>query len=663
MSTSPFSVNRFEYEARHVYFVQTDAFAHLQARKPVYLIGPRGTGKTTLLQALNWDERRTNPSLRAQLTDHTESFIGVYIKIPEIDLGSIEKWMTTCSEIEAGQVVAFYLDLLWVHQSCEAISRLVLGGELAVSAEAEQTAVRAIVEEFPRTFSSLSGRPKTLLDLKAATAALARELVQSARSAIHPSEYWGGHDAIQQPGTFGRRVGSQLTGMLRGGGSEGADGWYFKVCLDEGECLSALQQRALNSMVRLSRWPVFFVAAFVRMPKDVIGTLIPGLTLQNADCELVDLTEFLNRARFKELAQGVATARVRHRLNSEDAVVQVDTIFGTYGINDLLERILGASVSPRAKALLEAAALLREEPFVASESGMPEDDSELSDDGAPSEAEEESTRSDAARDSGHVALPIYQAYLIDKLRIEIPRPNEATWLRRRQSSAQLRKRMVAAYLSICTDLNTDVRYASSTMLMELCDLCIRDFLDFLEGVHLATGVGVREFVERQVAIELQSEALVAVSEAKSAATRARGVRSPREAESVVRGLARVTQLLQSQSENGEHLRSSERGKFVLPTDRFDAPNDPTAQVIRDACEAGFLRMIKSASDFVTFRVHTSLAPAFKFSYRGAYYDAPVSWADIDLLRRSESEADVEIVAKRIATRLAGEQNLSLFGGV
>lgn len=63
MAFSPFTLNRFEYEQTHLYYLPQPVFSVLQGIKPVFLIGSRGTGKTTLLQALSWNEQVSNETL------------------------------------------------------------------------------------------------------------------------------------------------------------------------------------------------------------------------------------------------------------------------------------------------------------------------------------------------------------------------------------------------------------------------------------------------------------------------------------------------------------------------------------------------------------------------------------------------------------------------
>jgi hypothetical protein len=644
----PFSGNRFELEGEHTYFLQADSFGRLQTEtpKPVYLTGPRGTGKTTLLKAFDLNERRTNTSLREQLgTDPFASsagpFIGVYFRVPDIQLGLIETWAAGEPEQEAGKMLALYMDLQWLQELTRVMSVLLAEEVLVVSTSDERAAVAAIVAEYPLTFGGLGRPPQTVAELRASLKRTSSDLDAAAKRNSTRHHVVASYDAMQQPGGFGRFVATELAKLCKRPDDETRP-WHFRICIDEADTLSDLQLRALNSCVRLCRWPVFPVVAFGGVARDYASTVIPHLSVQNDDCDIIDLSEFLTARRFRELAEGVATARVT-RLMSERTPVDLDVILGTFGINGLLARLLTESVAPQAKELLASAKHLQSEPF-------------FQDPGVESADSAEDSAVDIDDDD---ELPIYQAYLVARQKIKLPSPDEPRWRRRRQESAELRKRMVAAYLSICDELKMQVRYASARVVLRLSDLCIRDFLKFLNALHRGSGLPAQEFVAREMHWRDQHDALVTASQEKSKSIKGQDLRAPRETEAVVNGLARVTHLLQAHSEDGTHLRTSERGIFVLPVDRWRLRGDRAAQTLREACDTGFLRFLSEDDEHVSFRVHASLAPAFQFSYRGAYYPSSLSWSEIEKLSGSRREKDLDTIARDISLRATRSDNLSL----
>jgi hypothetical protein len=643
----PFSGNRFELEGEHTYFLQPDSFGRIQAEtpKPVYLTGPRGTGKTTLLKAFDFNERRSNASLREQLGEDPFAspvgpFIGVYFRVPDIQLGLIEYWGTGQQEEDIGKVLAYYIDLQWLEELAQLIALLLAEGVLTASPIEERRAVGAIVNEYPTTFSG-SKAPQTVAELRTAIKRFRADLDAAAKRNANWGDVIAQYDSVQQPGTFGRFVANELATLCKRANVDDSRPWHFRVCIDEADFLSDLQLKALNSSVRLCRWPVFPVAAFGGVARDYASTLFPRLSVQDADRDIIDLSGFLTDRRFKELAEGVASARVS-RLMHEPTEVRLSDILGTFGINVLLKQILEESVSPQAKELLSLARELQSDPFFQE---MPVNDA--------------SDQMDDDEGDDH-ELPIYQAFLISQLHLELPKPSDPSWRRRRQESGELRKKMVSAYLSICHSLKTQVRYASSRVLLRLSDMCVRDFLKFLNSLHRASGLPVQDFIRCEMHWRDQHEALLSASVDKSQSIKGQDLRAPRETEAIVNGLAKLTHLLQVQSSDGQHLRTSERGIFFLPAGRWNHREDRSAMNLRDACDIGFLRLLSSDDKQVSFRVHTSLAPAFEFSYRGAYYPSPLSWADIEKLAETRKDADLDRLAHTISSRLSKADNLSLF---
>ena len=79
---NPFSQNRFEHENKHLYYLPEEIYNKIEQPKPVYLIGTRGTGKTTLLKSMSWDERASNIFLQQALNNETfkKRYLGIYIK-------------------------------------------------------------------------------------------------------------------------------------------------------------------------------------------------------------------------------------------------------------------------------------------------------------------------------------------------------------------------------------------------------------------------------------------------------------------------------------------------------------------------------------------------------------------------------------------------------
>ena len=267
-----------------------------------------------------------------------------------------------------------------------------------------------------------------------------------------------------------------------------------------------------------------------------------------------------------------------------------------------------------------------------------------------------------AVDHDRHAPPIYQAYLIQKLDLELPSPDKPDWERRRQDSAELRKRIVAAYLSICHELGADVRYASAEMLLQMSDKCVRDFLSQVEEVFRQKDVSLAVFLVRTVSRANQDIALKRASRNKKESLPKSGVRAPNETGRIVDALARITAIVQSHGRGNGHLRSSERGLFEV---QCEAPTEQqTLDYLLEAAEAGFLKFIVTEGSMRKFRVHTSLAAAYGFSYRGAYYTTRLTLSEISRIAKTDDPNMLTPLATEIGNRLAGQEgeDLPLFKG-
>jgi hypothetical protein len=161
--------------------------------------------------------------------------------------------------------------------------------------------------------------------------------------------------------------------------------------------------------------------------------------------------------------------------------------------------------------------------------------------------------------------------------------------------------------------------------------------------------------------ELQARAIRAASEEKRDSIPNSGVLAPVETGRVVKGLAIVTSLLQSTSPDDSHLRSTERGLFRLVSRSHEAQErQEVMRLITDAAEAGFLKMQEDAGQAGYFRVHASLAPAFGFSYRGAYYPVNLALAAFQNLQLSKNEDELSKTARALADAISGVEETPLF---
>lgn len=641
---SPFTLDRFENDRDHLYYLPEKVFQTLQGAKSTYLIGSRGTGKTTFLQALSCAQQLSNPQLKKQLKGGflDRGYVGLYLKLSEYQCAAFEGWLADASEQLRGMIFGLYLDLVWLEALTHTLADLVSCRVIPASPSEEYAIARTIFNSHPETASGVESSGQfTLKVLERTLYRMRRQLINLAlaRTRADPDQLTRWFPLGKEVGDFGRSVSAAMMSI----GSRKVKKrlqWVFKICLDESECLSPFQQRVLNTHVRLAKAPISFVVSYVRKI-DMRSTLIPNMSADTPDRAIISLDE-MNDSEFRSFAEGVATVRIQKSLENDTARFDTRALLGKLNINELLHGILRTSESKEARGLLALARELSNKSFFA------EDAQENAEDG-----------SENARQP-----PIYQAYIIDRLRLQIPSPDSPRWARRAQDSAELRKRMVAAYLCICKELGHDVKYAYSEMLLQMSDNCVRDFLAQMNQLFVHSALPLSKFLGTKIGIDAQNAALKRASEMKKRNVFTSGVSSPLETDAVIDSLGTLTAKLQTTIFRNRGLRLSECGLFVLDAGPSAENSAQMLRLLKEAAEAGYFKVIEATEDTFKFRMHCSLAPAYGFSYRGAYYQASLLLSELTSLTREKDRLERIKLIDRISDRIYEvNDTLHLFEGL
>jgi hypothetical protein len=631
---SPFTLSRFEHERVHLYFLPNDVFSRLEQPKPTYLIGSRGTGKTTLLTALSWKEQLNNPYLSEKLDNAgRRGYIGIYLRTPEFVLAYFDRMNSNMDELLRASLFAYYIDLVWLRELADAIATLVVRKIVKASIAEEALAVDSIIESFGDLLGvSPSAKVKTLKQLARLLESAKRSLERAMKQPLSATGL-GALLPSGQIGELGRSIATILSGFC-GKHTPSTKDIHFKVCLDEAECLNPSQQRVVNSMVRLSHHPVSFTISYVRPMEDMTNTLIPGMTIQSADREIIYLDE-LTDEKFRIFCEGVASVRIERQLERRNVRFRTRSVLGDLNINGLLLALINSSASRTARELLASARDLQ---------------AQLIKNPQP-------VRQEIASPP-----PIYQAFLLQKRSLEVTKDPTENWQRRAQDSAELRKRMVAAYLLICKEHQFNVKYASADMLLQMSDKCVRDYLSQMHETYIQSGAPLELFLKRKLSVDKQHAAMTEASLQKKSFLPVSGLSAPQEAELLVDALAQLTERLQTDNRQGRALGSPERGVFRLSVKGTQTQLTETLRLVREAAEAGFLKIIERSDDEWKFRVHCSLAAAYGFSYRGAYYPNLIALADlISFYSEPDDVKRSGLVANVVERSVGTAETLPLFG--
>lgn len=604
----PFQHIRYEYEQRHIYFLPKKIMAQIEAPKPAYLLGTRGTGKTTLLKALEWEERLNNRSLHRQLGNEPfkNRFVGCYLKLPLYMLVKLEERLPKLYPSASDVLLGLYLDLIILQPICTALAGLAAEGVLSFSPEAEAVCCKRLLSRFSFLSQPTASGKATLKSLVQRLHAAQRELEGAV---LYDREISTSIlEAVANVGELGRELGQDLGNLCNE--DNPLEPWYFKACLDEAESLGAFGRKVLNTIVRMSKAPLYIVAAFVGPPEALVETLNQSLTLAEDDRSLIHLSKQTNK-EFKQLAEGVATARIQESSGSSEHSVKLDSILGKLDLNGLSIGLLKESVNPEGRALLQ--------------------------------------RATEGQD-----LDVLSTFLEYALQKDAPPESEHRWEKRRRDSAFRRKAMVAAYLALCQKIGAVPRYSSSDMVIEMSDHCIRDFLRFLNDIYIESEATPEIFCSMAIGAKIQDVAIKRASHTKVDCLAESGVHEPLPTRRIIEGLAQITSALQRSGRDNSNFKSPERGLFKLSiTNLTETDRLWLGSLLSEAIEAGFLILKDKTPEYWSFRVHKSLAAFYKFSYRGAYYPVSLAGADLLTLAKASDSAELTRSINAITVKLLG----------
>jgi energy-coupling factor transporter ATP-binding protein EcfA2 len=633
----PFKDNRFELEPKgsQLYHLPKRIMEEIEQSKSVYLIGTRGTGKTTLLKALSWRERIDNKYLQDALNNDLfgKCYLGLYLKLNRHVPNHFKKWLN--DDEREDEIFSLFLDLLWLEELTSAVQSLCLNkinGKRIFDASpvSEIKFVKNIFEKIPKlsvwrqpsSDYTLSCLNNVFEDMRAGLqeASMARKNVSSI-SDQYP---------YMQIGELGRSVHSMFSEFCDEH-SLGSSKWYFKFCVDEAEWFSTKHERIINTMARLSEWPTFYVLSYVRSREslgDISSTVQDNITLSEADRAVIYLDKITDQdANFFE---EVASVRVKTALETKRVKFDLKKIAGSLNLNKLLRLVIEDSKNPKAKIWLKKAQSFKNSKFW---------------------SEEDDSKTGKVKRNIPDYLPIHEVYQIEKLGLDYLyeiTPTDSNWESREQLLEQISGRMVAAYLCLCRELKRqDVPYAFSNMIRGMSDNCIRDFLNQIHQLHLESGLDIKTFIGKQLSLPVQHHALLTASQNKrNNIPKSRGS-YPKEIGRLVDGLGKVTSDLQSDYTSTVALTSPERGLFQIEYDPNSMRDKTLIKYINDGVESGYLRMHEEQEKSYIFRLHSSVAALYKISYRGAY--SRVKMNPNDLMALIEAKDDKQIV--RIADRI------------
>jgi hypothetical protein len=683
---NPFRPTRWEHQrtGHHLIWFPPTGEA-LTGDKSVYIRGSRGSGKTTLLKSICWEDLTANPSLRLQRKFEDFDFIGVYIKFPDhisasLSYSNLAKIYPDAPspEFEMHRFFSLAVELVCLDRCLTACHELRLANALALPPGDEYKFVSAIVDEFPR-LGGFGDLPTSFLALAQTCRHIVREMNQACgRGTVRRI---GELLPPREPGELLIYSAEKLAAIFRLTGDSAPRAIGFKFCLDDSEVLSPVQQRSLNTLVRVSKHPVSWVVSSVGSFFDTSETFIDQQPLTDHD-RRIETLDSRDPDEFRALCQAVLSLRLYFSVSDETRAAYdrpIERFFplkdrlGHRDVNDLFDAIIRASTSPIAGRVAHVANHLR-----TALCGRYQ-------------------RYKAKYPPQSKDFPYYQAYVlllwngredafstsfgtddeakVPKLANLFEDPAFEAWLRRKQSAALLH---FAGSLGF-----RRLPYGGVPMISALADGSVRDFLEIVGEIFDI--YCTRQKIDRkdvtaldrfatsrtQIGWPVQQRGIYEAS-----ATYLSGISNRSELDATIvtqfiDGLGQYTAALQSNPNDPATLGRAERGVFtvrfprqVIEEESSGASNEEIVWgVIRQAELAGYIRTIgvrlaagagrlspDGDARIINFRLHHRFAPHFRFSHRGAYEPVVVTVEDLSVLLDRMNPISSGAWAQRMAQR-------------
>jgi hypothetical protein len=685
-SINPFRPTRWEHHSDGLPLIWFPSTGELLAGdKSAFVYGSRGSGKTSLLRSICWEDLVRNPSLMLQRTLADSRHIGIYIRLPDhvaASLGFLH-WDdlfpgSQQPEWEFFRFFSLAIELICIEKALTAAHELRLSGHLQLEASQELRLVSETLEEFPHLPSFGDQPPNTFSSLSR----LCRTIVRRMNEASGRGTLGQIVDLLpaREPYDLLNFCIGRLSGIARLKSSDGGISPAFKFCLDDCEVLNVLQRNSINTLVRKSRFPVSWVVCSVGEVVDTGDTFLPQQPLTDADRRVISLND---RARpdFAELCQAVASLRTyfsiselsRPRATSETIrdFFSLQDRLGYQDVNDTFAIIVGRSTSPLAKGLRRAAVSLRDRlwkvdrrfrtKYPARSQKFPYYEAYVLRHWTGREDQFMSHEND---DVEHMLA------LADRLR----QPNIQAWMRRK---------MVGALLHFVSRLGTRrLPLAGWNIVVTLADGSIRDFLEIMAEIYDKYDVGKTSDEEQlavherfalsrtKIAASSQNAGIHAASESFFNGISAQTDANPEAIERLIEALGRFTSVLQTNADDPTTLATTERGVFVIEPIQGQLIQDSTsinntyATLLR-AELAGYLRthLVRRRTGEpivgtsppnkragVGYRLHRRFAPYFRYSYRGAYEPVRLDIEHLAPLCHLENAQSVEQWLKPLTAR-------------
>jgi hypothetical protein len=443
---------------------------------------------------------------------------------------------------------------------------------------------------------------------------------------------------VSQMGKFLEDISSLLIDLCMINEVDADNRWFFKICIDQAESLTSYQQKAINTMVGvLGTSDVSFALAFLSGSNEMSRNYLQNHVLTEADRIIVSLEDiYSSRKDFSTFVTKVTEMRINRILAKNDIKFDLKKVLGDYDINYLLCKISFKNSEKESvrSFIAKSNKYIYKNLFI--------DDNEYGYDQPLNYHKEEISTDHEIIDNKEFEQyipsdvnanipPLYQMYLVDKLKINLDKVKDDRKKIRALKSSIFRKKMVAAMLCLCKEYHVAIPYAGYKMMLSMSDHCIRDYFRFMQEIFLAENQPLEEFINKKANEIKQDRAIKRVSESRYNNIESEIPYGISQIRNMIRALGNITSSLQSNYKDPTCLNSTERGRFQVSFAGLKQGElEKFKEIIQLAIECHSIKIIEDDINnrkFV-FRLHRIFAPKYHYSYRGAIYNVPLEAKDL-----------------------------------
>jgi hypothetical protein len=665
VQSNPFQTDRWEDETDHLFWLPS-LFDELEKNRCVYLIGTRGSGKTTMLKSLDWKERLSNKSLQYQIKLirgedlFSKKYIGIYLDVgKKYIISHFYKWLENQGysadqiNFERGRLFSLYIEYMALYNLIEAVEVLREDGFFKYTPDDELKAIKKLLKIRPeiKDFIQDYSVNTQLDDVKLA--------IKKIYEQIWNESDFQSHDSPPVRFLSAHQIGSVLAELSKPildlcGSSE--EKYVVKVCIDSIESLDPSLIRALNTLIASKEVHTTFVFASTHEYIDKETTFITNHPLTKDDRDVHSLDNFYkNEKNFLKFIEEVTRLRFERELKHMDLDINFKKILGDYPINSLIDYELNKSISPKHKEFIK----YTNGDFLKQWNALNKSFKKK-----PSEELKESN--------------LYvQAFITKIRRIDLKKyfgkPNEFSLIQK----TEFDKKVVGALLCLLYDKKGSSRlripYAGYKMIIQMSDSNIRDFLRQMKFIYQKSSFKQESFLENQIPIEVQKEGIYQASSAKYDEI-VRGSSFAIEIRNMIKFLGTITHILQTNCPDA--LENPEIGTYIIDYSKLPTQKDRetlqkiifTASVNKYYIKVIYEDINPRDKNIVLqkIRLHKLFAPFFIFSYRsigGPRYEFEIPPDDllnicINPISEKNQEKIIDRILKRLKRKKGNQSTLS-----